>query len=227
MIDEEVTCMDREEGLELFRETRIITIVRGVERDRILPLAEAVYEGGIRMLEVTLNTVGAYYMIKDLRKHFGKKMFIGAGTVLDTSDAKAAAEAGASFFVTPNTDKRVIQYGVDENIPVYPGALTPTEVAKAWKCGATAVKLFPASTCGGPSYVKELMGPLGHIPLLAVGGVNASNAADYIRAGCTGIGVGSSVIHMPDIRDGNYEGIRNRAAALTAVVQEAVRELNP
>jgi 2-dehydro-3-deoxyphosphogluconate aldolase / (4S)-4-hydroxy-2-oxoglutarate aldolase len=213
--------MEREQGLELFDQTRIVVIVRGVDRDRIIPLAEAMYEGGIRMMEVTLNTVGAYYMIKDLVKHLGKKMFIGAGTVLDTKDAKAAAEAGASFFVTPNTDKRVIQFGTEENIPVYPGALTPTEVVKAWKSGATAVKLFPASTFG-PGYVKELMGPLSHIPMLAVGGVHEGNAASYLRAGCKGIGIGSSVINRQELLEGNYEAIRNRAAALTAAVRETL-----
>ncbi|WP_438447940.1 bifunctional 4-hydroxy-2-oxoglutarate aldolase/2-dehydro-3-deoxy-phosphogluconate aldolase [Gorillibacterium sp. sgz5001074] len=217
-------AMDREEGLELFEKTRTVVIVRGVERDKILPLAEALYEGGIRMLEVTLNTVGAYYMIKDLHKHLGRKMFLGAGTVLDTSDAKAAAEAGASFFVTPNTDKRVIQYGVEENLPVYPGALTPTEVAKAWKSGATAVKLFPASTFG-PGYVKELMGPYSHIPLLAVGGVHEGNAAEYLRAGCRGIGVGSAVINRQELAAGDYEALSKRAAALIGTVRATVAEL--
>lgn len=213
--------MDREQGLELFEQTRIIAIVRGVDRERILPLAEAMYDGGIRMLEVTLNSVGAYYMIKDLVKHLGKTMFIGAGTVLDTKDAKAALEAGASFLVTPNTDKRVIHYGAEENIPVYPGALTPTEVVKAWKSGAAAVKLFPASAFG-PGYVKELMGPLSHIPLLAVGGVHEGNAAAYLRAGCRGIGIGSSVINRKELLEGNYEAIRNRAAVMTAVVRETL-----
>lgn len=213
--------MDREEGLELFEQTRTVVIVRGVERDKIIPLAEALYEGGIRMLEVTLNTVGAYYMIKDLHKQLGRKMFLGAGTVLDTSDAKAAAEAGASFFVTPNTDKRVIHFGQEENLPVFPGALTPTEVAKAWKCGATAVKLFPASTFG-PGYVKELMGPYSHIPILAVGGVHEGNAADYLRAGCKGIGIGSAVLNRQEIQAGDYEAVAKRAAKVTGAVRETL-----
>lgn len=218
--------MDREEGLQLFEETRIIVIVRGIEREKIVPVAEALYEGGIRMLEVTLNTVGAYYMIKDLNKQLGRKMFLGAGTVLDTKDAEAALDAGASFLVTPNTDKRVIRFGLEENIPVYPGALTPTEVLKAWKSGATAVKLFPASAFG-PGYVKELAGPYGHIPLVAVGGVNESNAADYFKAGCKGIGIGSLVLNREEIEAGDYEAVRDRAARVTALVREAFSGSHP
>lgn len=215
--------MNREKGLELLEATRTIAIVRGVDRADILRLADALWEGGLRVMEVTLNTVGAYYMIKDLRKKFGSRMFIGAGTVLDTKDAKAALEAGASFLVTPHADKRVIGFASDENVPVFPGAMTPTEVVKAWKAGATAVKIFPTASLG-IGYVKELMGPLGHIPMLAVGGVNEHNAADYIRAGCRGIGVGSSIVHMESIRQGRFDAIAERASRLTAAVQAAVRE---
>lgn len=215
--------MKREEGLELLKETRIIAIIRGVERERILHVAEALWEGGIRVMEVTLNTVGAFYMIKDLQKEFGKKCFIGAGTVLDTQDAKAATEAGASFFVTPNTDKKVIEYAVDEDIPIFPGALTPTEIVRAWKAGATAVKIFPTSSLGA-TYVNELAGPLGHIPMLAFGGINAGNAADFIRAGCRGIGVGSAVANLEQISKGNYEWVKNHAADLVAKVALASEE---
>lgn len=210
--------MNREESQELFENTRTFAIVRGVERERILKLAEAVYEGGIRMMEVTLNSVGAFYMIKDLQKHFGKKLGIGAGTVLDVKDAKAAAEAGASYFTTPNTDKRVIQFGAEENIPVYAGAMTPTEVVRAWREGAAAVKLFPASSLGA-GYVKELLGPLGHIPLIAVGGVSECNAADYLRAGCKGIGIDVASICQRELHVEDFDMVRSRLAGLMADVK--------
>lgn len=213
--------MNREEGLKLLDQTGIMTIVRGIDRSAILNVAEALYEGGIRVMEVALNTVGAFYMIKDLNKQFGKKMFIGAGTVLDTNDAKAALEAGAAFFVAPNTDKRVIGYACEENVPVFPGAFTPTEIVRAWKAGATAIKLFPTSSLG-IGYVKELMGPLGHIPMLAVGGVHADNAADYLRTGCRGIGVASAVLDLDAIREGRYEAVRERAALFSGRVREAI-----
>lgn len=216
--------MNREQGLAMLEETRTIAIVRGVDRADILQVAHALWEGGIRVMEVTLNTVGAYYMIKDLRKEFGSRLMVGAGTVLDTKDAKAAQEAGASFFVMPHTDKRVIGFANDENIPVFPGAMTPTEIVKAWKAGATAVKLFPHAS-QGIGFIQELMGPLGHIPMLAVGGVNEHNAADYIRAGCRGIGVGSSIIDQESIRQKQFDQVSERASRLMAAVQSAIREL--
>lgn len=216
--------MKREEGLELLEKTRIIAVIRGVERERILRVAEALLAGGIRAVEITLNTVGAYYAIKDLQKEFGKKLFIGADNVLDTQDVKAAAEAGASFFVTPITDKKVIEYAVEEDIPIFPGAFTPTEVVKAWKAGATAVNIFPTSPYG-LSYVKELLGSLSHIPLVATGGINEDNIADFIRAGCRGVGVGSAVINPEEIAKGNYEWVKERAAALIAKAVGASEEI--
>jgi 2-dehydro-3-deoxyphosphogluconate aldolase / (4S)-4-hydroxy-2-oxoglutarate aldolase len=213
--------MERGEGLELLEKTRIMAIVSGVERDRVIPLTEALYEGGIRSLEVALHSVGAFYMIKDLKKHFGKKLFIGAGTVLDVKDAQTAVEAGASFFSAPNADKRVIQYGTEDHIPVYAGALTPTEVVKAWKAGAEAVRLFPVSTFG-PAYVRELKDTLGHIPLLAAGGIHEGNAADYLRAGCKGIGMDAAQLYHQELPAGDYQAIRSRAAGLTAAVQAAL-----
>jgi 2-dehydro-3-deoxyphosphogluconate aldolase/(4S)-4-hydroxy-2-oxoglutarate aldolase len=178
------------------------------------------YEGGIHALEIPLNTVGAYYLIKDLRKQLPKKALIGAGAVLDVADAKAALEAGASFLFAPGTDKKVIQFGREENIPVYAGAVTPTEVIKAWKYGAGGVRLFPAASLGA-AYAAEIRNELGHIPLVAAGGIGRAQAADYIRAGCDAVSIDChAIIHSLDGAD----AVR-MASELAMEVQGAIRPL--
>lgn len=205
--------MDRMEGLSQLDRTRIIAIIRGVEQEHIVKVAEALLAGGITVMEITLNTPGALGMISELQPLLGDRMYIGAGTVLDLDDAKAAVEAGAKFIVTPNTEEDVIRYAAEAGIPIYPGALTPTEVVKAWKAGATAVKLFPSSGLGLP-YIKELQGPLSHIPMVAVGGVNESNIADFFRAGCKAVGIGGSLINLKEIAAGNYGWITHKSRRL-------------
>lgn len=206
--------MNREQGLKQIEATRIIAIIRGVEQRHIRQLAEALLAGGISVMEVTLNTAGATGMIRELQQEYGDRMFIGAGTVLDLEDAQTALQAGASFIVTPNTDEAVIRYCADAGIPVYPGAMTPSEIVRAWKAGATAVKVFPSASLG-IGYLKELQGPLSHIPMLAVGGVTAENIREFIRIGCHGVGIGGSVINLKEIDAGNFTWITEKARALT------------
>jgi 2-dehydro-3-deoxyphosphogluconate aldolase/(4S)-4-hydroxy-2-oxoglutarate aldolase len=130
--------------------------------------------------------------------------------VLDVTSARHAVDAGARFLVTPTTDPEVIGWAARRGVPIFPGAMTPTEIVLAWSSGATAVKLFPASVCG-PGYVRDLAGPLGHIPLVAVGGIGAENAAAFLSAGVRAVGVGSWLIG-----DADPAGVRRRAALLLA-----------
>ncbi len=206
--------MNREEGLKQVENTRIVTIVRGVEKQHILPLAEALLAGGITVVEITLNTPGAPEMIGQLQQAYGDRMYIGAGTVLDVNDVNIALEAGASFIVTPNTDEAVIQRCVEVGVPIYPGAMTPTEIVRAWKAGATAVKIFPSASLG-IGYLKELQGPLNHIPMIAVGGVSVDNIQEFIRIGCQAVGIGGSLINLKEIQSGNFAWITSKAKALT------------
>jgi 2-dehydro-3-deoxyphosphogluconate aldolase/(4S)-4-hydroxy-2-oxoglutarate aldolase len=210
--------MNREQGLQWIEQTRIIAIVRGVEEQHIADVAQALLDGGVRVMEITLNTPGAPEMITKLQKQFGDNMYIGAGTVLDMDDAKKAIEAGASYLVTPNMDVDVIHYAVEQSIPIFPGAMTPTEIVKAWKAGATAVKVFPGASLG-LGYIKELQGPLNHIPMVAVGGVNEDNIAQFILAGCYGVGIGGSLVNLKEITAGNFSWISDKAAKLIANLQ--------
>ncbi len=207
--------MDREQGLAEIERTRIIAIVRGVAEANIRGVAEALLAGGITVMEVTLNTPGALAMIGTLQREYGDRLFIGAGTVLDEEDAKQAIAAGASFIVTPNTDEAAIRLAAGRGVPVYPGAMTPTEIVKAWKAGASAVKIFPSTGLGLP-YIKELQGPLSHIPMVAVGGVSETNIADFLQAGCCAVGIGGSLINLREIAAGNYAFITDKAKKLIA-----------
>ncbi|WP_181592699.1 bifunctional 4-hydroxy-2-oxoglutarate aldolase/2-dehydro-3-deoxy-phosphogluconate aldolase [Paenibacillus sp. YN15] len=210
--------MERGEAAELLKKTGMIASLRGADRDRLAAAAQWLYEGGIHALEIPLNTVGAYYLIKDLRKQLPKKALIGAGAVLDAADAKAALEAGASFLFTPGIDKKVIRFGQDVKVPVYAGAATPTEVIKAWKYGAGGVRLFPAVSLG-PGYAAELRHELGHIPLIAAGGIGRAQAAEYIRAGCAAVCLDCAAVTL------GFSGADavKLAAGLAEEIREALR----
>lgn len=216
--------MDKDTGLELLEKTKIIAVVHGIEREQILPLIEALYEGGIRLVQIPLNTLGSFYMLKDAAKQWGRSMFIGAGAVLDAKDAKEAAEAGAGFLATPHVDKRTIEFGLEERLPVWAGGLTPTEIVKAWKTGAEAVRLFPVSPLGA-AYAEEIKQSFNHIPLIAGGHIHPGNIAAYLRAGCTGCEIYSNLLGgVPEGGRRSFEAITEEAAKLVSRVKH---DLNP
>jgi len=196
--------------LDAVRRYRLIAILRGFDSDRIVPLAEALYEGGIRLIEVTMNTPDAERQLRALAEHAAGRWHVGAGTVLDVASARRAMECGATYFVTPNVDEEVMAFAAGAGVDILPGALTPTEIVRAHRLGAKAVKVFPASRLG-PGYVKDLQGPLPHIPLVAVGGVDLDNVRAYLEAGATGLGLGSGLLDRQALRDGDYARITARA----------------
>jgi 2-dehydro-3-deoxyphosphogluconate aldolase/(4S)-4-hydroxy-2-oxoglutarate aldolase len=196
---------------------KMIAIIRGLNADQAGKTARALSLGGIRFLEVTMNTPGATAMIADWRSQFNETMYIGAGTVLDLGMAKQAITAGAQFIVTPNTDAEVIEYALSRDIEVFPGAFTPTEIVNAWKLGARAVKLFPMASLG-LQYLKEIRGPLDQIRLIPTGGVNLNNITDFIKAGAFACGLGSHLIDKNRILAEQYEEITKLAAEYVAAV---------
>lgn len=206
--------------VDLIKENYVVAIIRGVEKKDIISVVEALYKGGIMLVEITMNTDGAAEMISMINEKFGTKLHIGAGTVLDVKEAEKAIAAGAKYFVTPNVDEEIIRFALNQNISVLPGVMTPTEVVQAYKAGAKIVKVFPTSILGS-NYIKELQGPLSHIPMVAVGGVRPENVADFIKAGAVGIGVGGSLIDKAAIASGNYEIITKKAEILLEKIKEA------
>jgi 2-dehydro-3-deoxyphosphogluconate aldolase/(4S)-4-hydroxy-2-oxoglutarate aldolase len=197
------------------KETGIIAILRGIPDDRADRTAEALVDGGIRFIEVTMNTEGALEMIRRWTKRLPADVRIGAGTVLDEEMASAAIDAGATFLVTPNADEGTIRRSVASGIPIVAGAMTPTEIAAAWKWGAPAVKVFPAGTLG-PGYFRELQGPLSHIPMVATGGIRPDNMAEYRAAGAAAFGLGSALVNAAWIRDGDYARMTENAMRCVA-----------
>ena len=185
---------------DLLSETKLIAILRGISGADLTAMLQALYEGGIRLAEVTLNTPGALSAISAIRKHWQHRMMIGAGTVTCLSEAEDALAAGAEFIVTPNVDADVIRLCVRRGVPITPGALTPTEIITACRCGSKYVKLFPAGALG-PAYVKQLLGPLNGTKLLVVGGIHEGNLREFLQSGAYGAGIGGGLGHVPENRD--------------------------
>lgn len=193
-------------------EDRVLAILRGCPADVIVKLVAALREGGIRCVEVTLDTPHALDMIGTLRNTFGDALVVGAGTVTDVAAARQALDAGAQLVLSPNTDVDVVREVSSRGVPCFPGAMTPSEIVQGWSAGAAGIKLFPAAALGEP-YVRHVRGPLGHIPLMAVGGLDASNARSFEKAGCFAIAIGSWLIGSgPDDRAPALVASRARAA---------------
>lgn len=203
----------------------LIVIVRGVESEKLIPLAEAMYAGGVRLLEITYRADGKVpdeetaNNIRTLCEHFGDRMAIGAGTVLTERQVNLTAQAGGKYIISPNTNEAVIRATREAGLVSIPAAYTPTEIERAYECGADFVKLFPV-TALGPSYVKAVRGPLPHIPLLAVGGVDLSNLADYAKAGVCGFGVGGNIIDKQALKNSDYQAITELARQYVSTIRK-------
>lgn len=205
--------------MQVLKETGVIAIVRGISSHDMLSLADALFAGGVRLMEVTMNTEDVIESIASLSQAFGDKMCIGAGTVLSKTDAQTARDAGATFLVTPHVEKDVTAYGVAHQLPVFGGAMTPTEIFTAYQYGAAAVKVFPSRGLG-PGYFKDVRGPFPEIPLLAVGGVSLDNATEFLEAGAIGWGLGGGLVNPKLVAKGNFEPIESEAAAFVDIYRK-------
>ena len=173
-------------------EHRIIVIVRGARPDDFFRIADALLEGGLSVIEVTLNSPGALSVIQKAAGQTGSPFLIGAGTVLDASEARSAIDAGAKFIISPSLDADTIHVTKKQGAVSIPGAFTPTEILAAHRNGADIIKVFPASA--GPGYFRDIRGPLPHIPLMPTGGVNLSNIGEFRKAGAVAFGIGSALV---------------------------------
>jgi len=191
---------------------RIVAIFRGVAGEAADRGAEALLAGGIRIMEVTMNTEGALDSLAKWRKSYEGTAAVGAGTVLDLEMAKAAVAAGAQFLLSPNLDEDVVRYGIEQGVDVFPGVMTPTEIVRAWKVGARAVKLFPMGSLG-LKYFKDIRAPLDAIPIIVTGGVNLDNIAEFLRAGAVGVGLGSNLVDKKLIAEGRFGELEALARA--------------
>jgi len=198
----------------------IVGIVRNIPLETVLKIAKAYLEAELSTIEVTMNTKGASEIISTLRNAF-PALNVGAGTVCNQEDLKNALDAGAQFIVTPIIDEEIIKASVSKNIPVFPGAYTPSEIYKAWTLGASAVKVFPATQLG-PQYIKDVLAPLNNIKLLPTGGVSTDNIASFFEAGAVGVGMGSSLLNKKLIKDEDFTGLRNHFLKIKSEIDEFI-----
>jgi len=215
--------VSREQVLKSVKENKVIAVVRGVEASLCLKVAEALYEGGIRLIEVTYNqsdpsswqanadTIGM------LAERLEGRMLVGAGTVTNTDLVDMTFRSGGRYIISPNVNEAVIKRTRELGLVSIPGAMTPTEILNAYDFGADFVKLFPASDLG-VAYVKSIRAPISHIPLLATGGITLDNASAFMDAGCAGLGVGGLLADKAAIAAGDFEKLTRSAKALLKAI---------
>lgn len=195
--------MEKWVNLLRIKESGLVAVIRRPKASQINQIAEALVEGGVGALEITVDTPGCYEMINKLKKDYGKKVLVGAGTVLDEQTAKTAIDAGADFVFSPTFDERTIRLTNRYGKISIPGVMTPTEVVNAYAAGADLLKVFPADSVN-ENFIKNLQGPLGHIPMMPTGGVTVDNAEYLIRSGAVALGAGGSLVDKQAIEEGNY-----------------------
>ena len=213
--------MNKDEVISRITSDGVIPVIRASSKEEALAVIEAIVAGGITTLEVTMTVPNAVELIEDLSSR--AELLIGAGSVLDPETASDCINAGATFIVSPATNFDTILYCNEAEIPIMPGALTPTEIVNAWDAGADFVKVFPADSMGGAKYLKSLKAPLPQIKLIPTGGVSQSTAADFIRAGAEAIGVGADLCDLSAVREGRTSDITEAAKKYLEIVADARR----
>lgn len=213
--------MDKNQILEQIESLGLVPVVRASSGDEAMQAIDAVMAGGVNVLEITMTVPGAVQVIEAVSKRYGDEALVGAGTVLDPETANSCIDAGARFIVSPALNLDTIALCVSKDVPIMPGALSPTEVVTAWNAGADMVKIFPAGAVGGPSYLKNLKGPLPQIKMIPTGGVSLATAADFIRAGAAALGVGTDLVDIKAVREGNSHIVSERARQFVTIVREA------
>jgi 2-dehydro-3-deoxyphosphogluconate aldolase/(4S)-4-hydroxy-2-oxoglutarate aldolase len=202
--------MREQDGLALVQQAGVVAIMRAKSPDQLLAAADAIKAGGVNAIEVTITTPGALEVISQAAARYGADVLFGVGSVLDPESARAAILAGAQFVVCPTLNVKTIELCKRYSVPVMPGAYTPTEILAAWEAGADIVKVFPASM-GGPAYIKAVKAPLPQIKLMPVGGVDLDTTADFIRAGCEIVAVGSALVNQKLLDAREFDTISERA----------------
>lgn len=207
------------------RELGVVPIIRVSTPEDAFRAVEAVFDGGISVVEITMGVPNAFRVMEQVSERFGESVLLGAGTVLDSETCRSALLAGAEFIVTPSLDVKVIETSRRYSKACIPGALTPTEIVTAWQAGADMVKVFPCGPLGGPKYLKSLRGPLPQIEYVPTGGVTLETTPDYIRAGAAAVAVGGQLVSSKALQEGKTEVIADNARKFLEAVRRARAEL--
>ena len=213
--------MEKRKVRQWIEEIGVVPVVRASSAREARIAVDAVCEGGIPIVEITMTVPGAVDVIRELTKNCSGDVLVGAGTVLNLEAAKRCLDAGAQFLVSPGLNLQVVQLAAAEGKLMMAGALTPTEVITAWEAGSDFVKVFPCGQVGGAKYIKALKGPLPQVPLVPTGGVNLMTAAEFIEAGAAALGVGGELVQAEALKSGKPEIIVENARKFLAIVKEA------
>ncbi len=204
--------------LEELRKTKLVAIIRSHSLEGLENTVRSLFQGGIRAVEITMNTPGALSGIERMKEKY-PELLIGAGTVLDSETARLAIMSGAEFLLTPTLKKETIEIANRYHVPIIPGVMTPTEVLTAYEYGAKMVKIFPIRQLG-PKYLTDLKGPLPFVETMAVGGISLENAGLFLQAGAHCLGIGSSLVDEKLVQQGNFTEIERRAASFVEIVSQ-------
>jgi 2-dehydro-3-deoxyphosphogluconate aldolase/(4S)-4-hydroxy-2-oxoglutarate aldolase len=212
-------------GVTEIRNRGVVAVIRGATPESIISIGNALKDGGVTALEITMETPRAASVIEAAAAYFGDEVLVGAGTVLDPETARVAILSGAKFIFSPTVRKETITMAKRYGVISVPGAFTPTEILTAYEYGADLIKVFPADAFG-PSYLKNIAGPLPHIPLMPTGGVDLHNTADYMKAGAVAVGVGSTLVNTkkPLTEDALFN-MKEKAADFINEVKKAREEI--
>ncbi len=210
----------REKILNRILETKAIAVIRTADSPKLVSVVEAMLEGGVECVEITMTVPGAIQVIRDVCREIGDRALIGSGTVMDGDTARQTIDAGAQFVVGPIFNPEVEEVAYQHDCVVIPGAFSPAEIVAAWDAGADVVKIFPATVLG-PKYIKDVLGPLPRIRLCPTGGVTVDNAGDWIKAGAVCVGIGSDLLDKQAIQDDLFEVLTERAQRMVASIKSA------
>ncbi len=217
--------MNKQKVRDRILEIGIVPVVRASSAREARMAADAVCEGGIPIVEITMTVPGAVDVIRKLSKSAGSNVLIGAGTVLSAEAARRCLDAGAQFLVSPGLNLKTVEFAGREDKLIMAGALTPTEVITAWEAGADFVKVFPCGQVGGAKYIKALKGPFPEVPLVPTGGVNLNTAAEFLEAGAAALGIGGELVQADALRSNKPEIIVENARKFLAIVKQTRERL--
>jgi 2-dehydro-3-deoxyphosphogluconate aldolase / (4S)-4-hydroxy-2-oxoglutarate aldolase len=207
------------EVLTRMRRTGLVPVLRAHTEAQALALVDAIAEGGVDVLEITMTVPGAVHLLRRLT-HERPDLLLGAGTVLDPETARMCIVEGAQFVVSPALNIATIELCRRYSVAVLPGALTPTEVVAAWQAGADVIKIFPANAMGGAPYLRALKAPLPHVEMVPTGGVSLTTAPDFLHAGALALGVGADLVDTKAIAAGESHKITEKARQYLQIVRD-------
>jgi 2-dehydro-3-deoxyphosphogluconate aldolase / (4S)-4-hydroxy-2-oxoglutarate aldolase len=212
--------MDKQQVRDRIMEIGVVPVVRASSPGEARIAAEAVCQGGIPIVEITMTVPGALDVIRELARNKPSEVLVGAGTVLNAEVARRCLDAGAEFLVSPGLNIGTVEFAVREGTLIMAGALTPTEVITAWEAGADFVKIFPCGQVGGAKYIKALKGPFPQVPMVPTGGVNLNTAAEFIEAGAVALGIGGELVQADALKSNKPEIIVENARKFLAIVKQ-------